>query len=273
MICLRTMALSATMVISLGLGGVFADDATEGPRTEDVSFTAKCDGSTQYYVLTYPKGFKADESHPLLIALHGHGSDRWQFVNATLGECQAARDAAAAHGMLYVSPDYRAKTSWMGPKAEADLLQILDELKTRFRIGKVIISGGSMGASSSLTFAAIHPDRVDGVVALNGTANHLEYENFQDAIRESFGGAKADIPEEYKKRSAEYWPERLKMPIAVTVGGQDTSVPPGPVMRLAAVLKKLQPNVLVIERPEGGHSTTYEDSKAAYEFVIGCNAK
>ena len=60
-----------------------------------------------------------------------------------------------------------------------------------------------------MTFAAIHPERVDGVASMNGTANHLEYENFQDAIAESFGGTKAKIPREYKKRSAEYWPERL----------------------------------------------------------------
>ena len=43
--------------------------------------------------------------------------------------------------MLFVSPDYRAKTSWMGPWAEADLLQIMGVLKSRFRIGKVILCG------------------------------------------------------------------------------------------------------------------------------------
>jgi pimeloyl-ACP methyl ester carboxylesterase len=244
---------------------VMAEDA----RVEDIAFTAKCDGTTQNYVLIYPEGFKADEPHSLLIALHGHGSDRWQFAKAAIDECRAARDAAAARGMLYLAPDYRAKTSWMGPKAEADLLQILDELKAKYRIDKVVLSGASMGGTSSLTFAAMHPDRIDGVVAMNGTANHFEYENFQDAISESFGGSKAAIPSEYKKRSAEYWPEQFKMPIALTVGRQDKVVPPDSVLRLAAVLKKLQPNVLLIERAEGGHSTTYDDSKAAFDYVLG----
>jgi pimeloyl-ACP methyl ester carboxylesterase len=242
--------------------------AADAPKTEDIAFTAKVDGSTQHYVLLYPEGFKAEEPHDLLIALHGHGSDRWQFIKGDLNECKAARDAAAAHHMLYVSPDYRAATSWMGPKAEADMLQILEELKARFKIGKVVISGGSMGGSSSLSFTAMHPELIDGVVSMNGTANHLEYENFQDAIRESFGGTKAEIPDEYKKRSGEYWPERFKMPIAVTVGDQDKLVPPDSVKRLAAVLKKLQPNVLVIEREAGGHSTTYEDAKTAFDFVL-----
>jgi pimeloyl-ACP methyl ester carboxylesterase len=238
------------------------------PRTEDVTFTAKCDKTAQQYVLVYPDGFKPDEPHHLLIALHGHGSDRWQFARGVFDEANATRDVAAAHRMLLVAPDYRRNTSWMGPKAEADMLQILDELKARFRIGKVIACGGSMGGSSCLTFAAMHPDRIDGVASMNGTANHLEYENFQDAIAASFGGTKAKIPQEYKKRSAEYWPERLTMPVAIAVGGKDNVVPPDSVIRLAGILKKLQPNVLLIIRPATGHTTNYADSKAILEFVI-----
>ena len=157
----------------------------------------------------------------------------------------------------------------MGPKAEADLVQILDELAARFKIGRVVLCGGSMGGSSALTFAALHPDKVAGVVSMNGMANHLEYDQFQDAIQESFGGAKARIPEEYKKRSAEYWPERLTMPVGITAGGRDQLVPAASVVRLAGVLKKLQPDVMLVYREAGGHSTSYEDGKAVLEFVIG----
>jgi pimeloyl-ACP methyl ester carboxylesterase len=238
------------------------------PRIEDVAFVAKCDKTEQRYVLIYPEGFKGNQPHHLLVALHGHGSDRWQFARAAIDEAKAARDVAAARRMLFVSPDYRKSTSWMGPKAEADLVQIIDELKARYRIGKVIVCGGSMGGSSALSFAAIHPERVDGVAAMNGTANHLEYDKFQDAIAASFGGTKAQIPREYKKRSAEYWPERLTMPIGMTVGGKDEVVPPGSVIRLAGVLKQLQRNVLLIVRPSGGHSTNYADAKEILEFVI-----
>lgn len=260
---------TAVCVVLLAMSITAVAHADNGPRTEDVAFRAKCDGSEQHYVLLYPEGFTATKPHHVLIALHGHGADRWQYIKSPRDECRALRDAAAAHHMLYVSPDYRAKTSWMGPKAEADLLQIIKELKARFQIGKVIVSGASMGGASALTFAAMHPEQIAGVISMNGLANHLEYENFQDAIRESFGGVKAQIPEEYKKRSAEYWPERLAMPIGVTVGGQDSLVPPASVVRLANVLKKLQPNVLLIDREATGHSTNYEDGKAVCEFVIG----
>jgi pimeloyl-ACP methyl ester carboxylesterase len=241
----------------------------EPAAKEDVSFTAKCDQSQQKYLVIFPTKFSESEPHNLLVILHGHGSDRWQALDDKVAEFRAGRDAAAARNMLVVSPDYRAKTSWMGPKAEADLLQILDEVKAKFRIGKVVVSGASMGGSSALTFAALHPELVDGVVSMNGTANHIEYENFQDAIKKSFGGSKVDIPLEYKQRSAEYWPERFTMPVAITAGGKDSVVPPASVLRLAGAIRKLQPDkVLLVHREDGGHSTNYEDSKAAFDFVL-----
>lgn len=58
------------------------------------------------------------------------------------------------------------------------------------------------------------------------------------------------------------------MPVGFTVGGNDTLVPPQSVVRLAGVLKKLQPNVLVVYRETGGHSTAYADGKQVLEFVI-----
>ena len=238
------------------------------PRTEDVSFKAKCDGTEQRYVVVFPDDFSAGKPRAALIALHGHGSDRWQFVKDARGECRAARDVAAAHDMLFVSPDYRAKTSWMGPKAEADMVQIIAELKQRHRVTKIILCGGSMGGTGALTFTALHPDLVDGVVSLNGTANLVEFAGFPDAIAASFGGTKAQVPDEYCRRSAEFWPERFTMPVAATTGGKDRVVPPDSVRRLLDAVKAKHPNVLLIHRPEVAHSTSYEDSKAAIEFVV-----
>jgi LmbE family N-acetylglucosaminyl deacetylase len=58
------------------------------------------------------------------------------------------------------------------------------------------------------------------------------------------------------------------MPVGLTTGGRDALVPPDSVVRLAAILKRLQPNVLLIHRPEGGHETNYADGKAVLDFVI-----
>lgn len=259
------------LMILLTLSPLSVANAGKLGEPKDIAFTATVDGTTQHYVEMLPEGFEPADEHDMLIALHGHGSDRWQYVRDPRDECRGARDVAAKYGMIYISPDYRATTSWMGPKAEADVVQIISEVKKRHRVGKVFLVGGSMGGSSVLTFAALHPDLIAGVSSQNGTANHVEYENFQDAIATSFGGTKAEVPDEYKKRSAEYWPEKFTMPVAMTAGGQDTLVPPQSVLRLAGMLKKLDRKVLLIYRDSGGHSTDYADTTAALEFVI-CTA-
>jgi pimeloyl-ACP methyl ester carboxylesterase len=234
----------------------------------DVAFTADADSSSQRYVLRLPADFNAAQPHDLLIALHGHGSDRWQFATSTAwNECIAVRDFAGSRNMILVCPDYRATTSWMGPLAEKDVVQIIEDFKANYLISRVLICGGSMGGTSSLTFTALHPQMIDGVVALNPLANHLEYENFQDAISASYGGSKQQIPAEYKKRSAEYWPERFLVPVGISTGGQDTIVPPASALRLANLLAKLGRKVKLIHRESTGHSTSYADTMELLAFM------
>ena len=242
--------------------------AASGSVTNDITFRANCDGTRQKYVEVLPESFAPNKPTDILIVLHGHGSDRWQFIRQDRPECRAVRDVARQRGMILVSPDYRAKTSWMGPKAEADLVQIIGDLKKKFMARRIFLCGASMGGSSCLTFAALHPELLAGVASMNGTANHLEYENFQDAISQSFGGSKSAVPEEYRKRSAELWPERFTLPVSFSVGGKDRSVPTDSVLRLATKLKADGRDILLIHRKDGGHSTTYADGVTILEFAI-----
>ena len=234
----------------------------------DLAFTADCDGSTERVVELLPPDFDPAAPHDLLIALHGHGADRWQFIREARDECRGTREAAARHGAILLAPDYRAPTSWMGPKAEADLVQIIAAAKERHRIARVFVCGGSMGGTGALTFAALHPGLVDGVCALNGTANLVEYGRFLDAIAASFGGTKEEVPEEYRKRSAELHAEALTMPVSLTTGGQDEIVPPESVLRLHGTLKSLGRPVLLLHRPERGHDTDLADTTAALDFLL-----
>ncbi|MFO1019524.1 MAG: alpha/beta fold hydrolase [Planctomycetales bacterium] len=243
-------------------------NSANAAEPRDVSFISTLDKTEQRYILIPPDNFQPDAPVSILIALHGHGSDRWQFAQDPRDECRAARDAAAKHHLLYITPDYRAKTSWMGPAAEADLVQIVSDLKRQYRVRKIILTGGSMGGTAALTFSALHPDLIDGVVSMNGTANLVEYPHFQDAIAASYGGSKQDKPDEYRKRSAELHADKLTMPIAFATGGQDTLVPPASILRLHEVLHKQNRPVHLIHRPDGGHSTNYADATAAFDFVF-----
>ncbi|MBX7259550.1 MAG: alpha/beta hydrolase, partial [Candidatus Hydrogenedentes bacterium] len=74
------------VLIAVSLGMCRAALCQQTPQPIDVSFTATEDGTEQRYVVVLPTDFKADAPHDVLIALHGHGSDRWQFVNDTRDE-------------------------------------------------------------------------------------------------------------------------------------------------------------------------------------------
>jgi pimeloyl-ACP methyl ester carboxylesterase len=147
----------------------------------------------------------------------------------------------------------------MGPADESDVLQIIAEVKKRHRVGRVFIAGGSMGGTSALIFASLHPELIAGVCAMNATANLVEYVGFKDFIDTSYGST-----DELHKRSLELHADLLTMPIALTTGGKDTIAPPDSTLRLAKKLKR----VLTLHRETGGYSTTYEDTVKAMEYCI-----
>ena len=265
---LSTFLVSFTIfLVFMGTFSVATGKGFQKPK--DVSFISKSDSTEQKYILLLPEEFNPNTLHNVLIALHGHGRDRWQFATADIGQARAARDVASDYNMIFISPDYRAKTSWMGPKAEADLVQIINDIKKKYKVAKVFLTGASMGGTSSLTFAALHPNLIAGVASMNGSANLLEFKNYQGAIIKSFGGTKKQIPLVYKQRSAEYWPEKLTMPLGITLSGKDTKVSPKSVMRLIKVLKAIgHKKIKVIFRPEMGHTTKYDDAKAIIEYIL-----
>jgi predicted esterase len=262
------MALTRALISAL-LTSAIAWYAAEAQVTTDVAFTATYDGTTQSYIQILPASFDTLVTHDMMIALHGAGSDRWQFATDTRDECRAARDAATQNDMIYISPDYRGSTSFMGIAAEADVVQIIHDLRARYRVNRTFITGASMGGMSCLTFAELHPDMIDGVASMNGTGNFFEWPGWPwGPIETSFGGTMADFPQGYLARSAEFWPQRFVMPVGITASGGDDIVPPQSAMRLACALKDLGKTVLSIFEPTMGHSTNYADGKAILDFVI-----
>ena len=238
--------------------------------SEDLSFVASLDGTTQKYLKLTPANLPA-EKIDVMIWLHGHGCDRLKVLESR-GECSGSRDFCEQSGMLLVSPDYRAQTSWMGPAAEADTLQLIGILKDAYDVGRIFFVGGSMGGTSSLTFAARHPDLVAGVTAFNPLADHMTYEKFQDAIAASFGGTKEQIPGEYRARSAINYIDELTMPLAITVGGQDTTIPPDSARELARLVEAAHPgNVYLDDVASRAHETDYGATLKALRQML-CRA-
>lgn len=81
---LRTAALFFT----LATASAFAIEP------KDIPFKSTVDGTEQRYVELMPPDFDPANYHDLVITLHGHGSDRWQFIKNPRDECRAMRDVA-----------------------------------------------------------------------------------------------------------------------------------------------------------------------------------
>lgn len=58
--------------------GVAADEGWQEPQ--DRAFVSLLDGTEQRYVLLRPADYDPARVYDVLIMLHGHGSDRWQFI-------------------------------------------------------------------------------------------------------------------------------------------------------------------------------------------------
>ena len=125
-----------------------------------------------------------------------------------------------------------------------------------------------MGGFSTLAFTAMHPDLFSGICAQNAIVNLFEYDLWGEMIRISYGGTPREKPDEYKRRSAEYWPERFTMPVTLTTGGQDGMCPYYHVHAFANVLQRLGKKPLLIHRPLGRHSTTYADFAAEFDYMM-----
>ena len=160
----------------------------------------------------------------------------------------------------------------MNAAAEADVLQIINDLNTQYHVGQVIVTGASMGGTGA-DFTALHPDLVDGVCAVNGLANFVGYTSDNPTlvpqVQAAFAGTGLTLAQEYAKRSAINSPQSFTMPMAVTAGMLDATVPPQSEISLANTVKStVNPNVVSFVRATGGHSTNYVDNAVALEYVV-----
>jgi hypothetical protein len=246
----------------------------------DSEFKSDFDGTTQKYLIGVTPDFDTSKIYDLMIFFDGHGSKMKEYFYDPMVESHSARESAIKYKMVFVMPDYSAPMLWLGQTPEKYTIQLIGELKKKLKVGKIFFHGDSLGGTFVLTFAAAHPDLVDGVSSHAGIANLLEYNvNFmdiQDEIKKSLGGKEDETPEEFKKRnidaykkySIEFCPEKFTMPVATVAGGKDKICPSQSILRFAKVVKKRNKNLMLLYREKNGHDLNYNDTDAAIDFII-----
>jgi pimeloyl-ACP methyl ester carboxylesterase len=261
-----------TVVVLLSMAFSPVASATMLGSPTNVSFTASYDGSAQDYYQLLPTDYVSTKTYDVVIALHGSGSNGLQYATNPADEMRATRDAAGNNDMIMICPNDRGTTSWMNAPSEADLVQIIQNLKSTYHVGNVILTGASMGGTGTLTFTALHPNLINGMCSVNGLANfdgyHSSNTDLAGQITTAFGGTQAQVPAEYYKRSAINFPQSFTMPMSIATNGGDTVVPAASVVSLYNTVKNTNTKAVSFYRSTGNHSTNYVDNAVALEYVI-----
>jgi enterochelin esterase-like enzyme len=159
--------LSLSVITLIGSGFFQVQAQFEGLHDKNLSYTGPETGDKIQYELYLPPGYSEDKGpYPLIIQLHGGGgntqSDGW------IPSYELARKAGLIDDYIVVFPYGYAGTMWEddikeGKKPETNvILELLPYLQEKYPLSehrdKRVISGFSMGAHGTMTWAAKYYD-------------------------------------------------------------------------------------------------------------------
>lgn len=143
---------------------------------QNINGTLQHDGETRTYITHLPPGFNANESVPLVIALHGLGDSPSNFMGIGLN---TAADTANFIAVYPATIDFLlGGTAWnngANPFGMADdvgfIAALIDQLHADYNIdlSRVYATGFSMGGMMSHRLACDLSDRIAAIAAGSGT--------------------------------------------------------------------------------------------------------
>jgi pimeloyl-ACP methyl ester carboxylesterase len=254
--------LSAT-VLSLIAGVALMADSLKVEQVEingtkgieRLRFKSPLDGVEDFALALPPKGGSAI----WIVNIHGHGSKGDQLF--TRPDIKAKwLPVFIERGFGILTPNVRGN-SWMGEAAAADLHGLLQTVRERYGVKGFIFVGGSMGGTSSLIYASLHPEDVMACVALCPATDLPSFRDFAGAqqapvmkeIAAAIDSAYSSDRAKMQAHSALLRFERLKMPLYIVHASDDPIIPVAQ-SRLLAKAMAGSPDFKYIEIP-GGHDS------------------
>jgi len=208
-----------------------------GPQV--LTFFSKVDDTEQPYGLYLPPGYDARRAYPLVISLHGAGSNHRLNLRRVFGksnaegetDVEASRYFPSWEGVDYIvaSPYARGTMGYQGV-AEKDVLDVLADVKRRFSIdeNRVYLTGLSMGGGGTMCLGLTRPD---------------------------VWAAIAPVCPAPPDGTAEFVPNALHVPVHIFQGGADPVVPPQGTRQWVERLKRVGTTVEYTEYPGVGHDS------------------
>jgi len=223
-------------------------------------YESDLDNHADWVVLCPP----AEGQSVWLVMIHGHGSHGDQlYTRPDLQQVWLPHFRKLGFGIL--TPNLRGN-AWMGPAAAHDLHDLLAFMRGECGARQFLFVSGSMGGTSNLIYAVLHPQEVAGVVALCPATDLTSYyawcrerntgviKEIADAIEHSYGGPPAAQAKTYEAHSALKNAQLLTMPLYVAHGAADATIPVSQSRRLATAMADRK-DFTYIEMPEGHHDS------------------
>ncbi len=247
--------LLAGTLACLFLSGI-ALDAQEKQGTQSriqkKTYDFKDAGKEMEYALFVPSKYDKEKKTPLVVALHGLGSNPQQIIRYP-----ALTDQAEKHGYIVVAPMGYNTGGWYGATppglfklkpenlpelSEKDVMNVLAIARKDFNIdeNRIFLMGHSMGGGGTVHLALKYPE----IWAALGP------------IAPAIFGHKEDEAEKIKH-----------IPTIMIQGDKDVLVPVAGVRRWAEAMKKAGTSIEYMEIAGGGHrDVAAKNIPAVFEF-------
>ncbi|HLF62537.1 MAG TPA: prolyl oligopeptidase family serine peptidase [Saprospiraceae bacterium] len=161
---------SCVIWLCMMIGGAFTLPAqTLPPGPQVLTFFSDLDDTEQPYSVYIPQNYDETKKYPLVVMLHGAGSNHRLALRRVFGKSNFAdeTDVEASRyfpewkdvGYIVVAPYARGTAGYQG-FVEKDVLDMLADVKHRFTIdeNRMYLTGLSMGGGGTLWIGLSHPD-------------------------------------------------------------------------------------------------------------------
>lgn len=183
---MKKWALRGLLALLAVLGIAFLIFRT--PDTDAAEMRAKYGGPPSQFVdigdgVTVHLRDEGPKDAPAIVLLHGSNADlhTWEpWAQALKGQYRVIRFDQVGHGLTGPDPQH----DYSRDNYVADVLAVAD----RLGLDRFILGGNSMGGKHALAFAVAHPDRVAGLVLVDGSGGPMLPLKEEKTRKDSGGG-------------------------------------------------------------------------------------
>lgn len=223
---------------------------------------------------------------PFPLIMEVHGGPHWLWEDRFSPSVQAAVD----HGYALAMVNYRGSTGYTRRWRDAiignpgfteleDVMAGLDDLVSRGVADpeRLVLTGGSWGGYITLLGVGLHPERWAAAIAEVPVADYVaayedEAPSLQAMDRGLFGAGPSELPEMYRERSPITYVDRVKTPLLILAGENDSRCPIRQIDNYLTAMRArgMEPEVY---RYDTGHSSYVTDEqvrqmRAKLDFLL-----